>query len=152
MIDPANIIPKYYQLANIIRQEIDNGDYDPHDAILSERQLEKQYNLSRPTIRQAINLLERQGYVYRIHGKGTFVSPPKLQKGLLELTSFSEDMRSRGLTPGQKILAFGYVRPDKKTAQHLEITNPDQKVLRIKQQRPMRPWKSHWQIWKKRNI
>jgi GntR family transcriptional regulator len=61
--------------------------------------LEEQYNLSRPTIRQAIDLLERQGYLYRVHGRGTFVSPPKLQKGMLELTSFSEDMRNRGLTP-----------------------------------------------------
>ena len=88
MIDPANIIPKYFQLANILRGKIQNGEYAPQDAIPSERQLEMQYNLSRPTIRQALILLERQGYLYRVHGKGTFVSPPKLQKGMLELDQF----------------------------------------------------------------
>ncbi len=135
MIDPTGAMPKYYQLANILRLQIENGDYQPHDAIPSERQLEERYNLSRPTIRQSIDLLARQGYLYRVHGKGTFVSPPKLQKGMLELTSFSEDMRKRGLKPGHKILEFGYVVPDKKTSRQLEITDPKEKVLRIKRLR-----------------
>lgn len=135
MIDPTGAMPKYYQLANILRTQIENGEYQPHDAIPSERQLEERYNLSRPTIRQSIDLLARQGYLYRIHGKGTFVSPPKLQKGMLELTSFSEDMRKRGLKPGHKILDFGYVLPDKKTSRQLEISDPNKQVLRIKRLR-----------------
>lgn len=135
MIDPTGAMPKYYQLANILRQQIENGDYQPHDAIPSERQLEERYNLSRPTIRQSIDLLARQGYLYRVHGRGTFVSPPKLQKGMLELTSFSEDMRKRGLKPGHKILEFGYVLPDKTTRRHLEIADPQEQVLRIKRLR-----------------
>ena len=135
MIDPTDVIPKYYQLANILRQQIENGDFQPYDTIPSERQLEQRYNLSRPTIRQAIDLLSRQGYLYRVHGKGTFVSPPKLQKGMLELTSFSEDMRKRGLKPGQRILEFGYVKPDSKIRQQLVIPDKEKKVLRIKRLR-----------------
>ena len=135
MIDPTGAMPKYYQLANILRLQIENGEYQAHDAIPSERQLEDRYNLSRPTIRQSIDILARQGYLYRVHGKGTFVSPPKLQKGMLELTSFSEDMRKRGLKPGHKILEFGYVLPDKKTRRQLEIGDPQKKVLRIKRLR-----------------
>ena len=135
MIDPTDVIPKYYQLANILRQQIENGDFQPYDVIPSERQLKQRYNLSRPTIRQAIDLLSRQGYLYRVHGKGTFVSPPKLQKGLLELTSFSEDMRNRGLKPGQKILEFGYIKPDSKIRQQLVIPDSEKKVLRIKRLR-----------------
>jgi GntR family transcriptional regulator len=135
MIDPSNVIPKYYQLADILRQQIENEDFKAHESIPSERQLESRYNLSRPTIRQAIDLLSRQGYLYRVHGKGTFVSPPKLQKGMLELTSFSEDMRNRGLKPGQKILEFGYVEPNKETKRQLEITDEKKKVLRIKRLR-----------------
>ena len=128
MIDPANIVPKYYQLANILREKILNGEFSAQDAIPSERHLEETYNLSRPTIRQAIDLLERQGYLYRVHGKGTFVSPPKLQKGMLELTSFSEDMRNRGLEPGQRILEFGIVTPSPKIAHQLGLNAPDAKV------------------------
>ena len=135
MIDPSDVIPKYYQLAKILRQQIENGDFLPNDAIPSERKLEQRYNLSRPTIRQAIDLLGRQGYLYRVHGKGTFVSPPKLQKGMLELTSFSEDMRNRGLNPGQRILEFGYVKPASKVRRKLEIEDERMKVLRIKRLR-----------------
>ena len=134
-IDPSNIVPKYYQLANIIRQQIENGTFPSYTAIPSERQIEEQYSLSRPTIRQAIDILERQGYLYRVHGKGTFVSPPKLQKGILELTSFSEDMRNRGLEPGQQILEFGEIKPPAKVARQLEIKEPNRKVLRIKRLR-----------------
>jgi GntR family transcriptional regulator len=134
-IDPTDIIPKYFQLAKILRQKIENGEYNTQDVIPSERQLEEQYNLSRPTIRQAIDLLERQGFLYRVHGKGTFVSPPKLQKGMLELTSFSEDMRNRGLKPGQRILEFGYVKPSSKITRQLEIKDPDFQVLQIKRLR-----------------
>lgn len=135
MIDPSHIIPKYYQLASIIRQQVEEGRYNPHDPIPSERQLELQYSLSRPTIRQAIDLLERQGYLYRVHGKGTFVSPPKLQKGMHELTSFTEDMLSRGLVPGHKLLMFEEVIPPEKIAHQLEINDPLRKVLRIKRLR-----------------
>jgi len=134
-IDPSNIVPKYYQLANIIRQQIENGTFPAYTTIPSERQIEEQYSLSRPTIRQAIDILERQGYLYRVHGKGTFVSPPKLQKGILELTSFSEDMRNRGLEPGQQILEFGEIKPPAKVARQLEIKEPNRKVLRIKRLR-----------------
>ncbi|HAF61501.1 MAG TPA: phosphonate metabolism transcriptional regulator PhnF [Anaerolineaceae bacterium] len=131
-IDPSNIIPKYYQLANILREQIENGTWKANETIQSERQLEQQYNLSRPTIRQAIDLLISQGYLYRIHGRGTFVSPPKLQKGILELTSFSEDMRNRGLEPGQIMLEFGLIPPPKKIKTRLEISDSNKKVLRIK--------------------
>jgi len=131
VIDPGNIIPKYYQLANILRQKIEDGNWQQHECIPSERLLEEQYNLSRPTIRQAIELLVRQGYLYRVHGKGTFVSPPKLQKGLLELTSFSEDMRNRGLKPGQIFLDFGMVDPSPKVIRQLELPKGS-RVLRIK--------------------
>ncbi len=131
VIDPGNIIPKYYQLTSILRQMIEDGVWKQHEPIPSERQLEEQYNLSRPTIRQSIDLLVRQGYLYRVHGKGTFVSPPKLQKGILELTSFSEDMRNRGLKPGQIFLEFGMMDAPKKVAKQLELPR-NRKVLRIK--------------------
>ena len=97
MIDPYDEIPKYHQLARILRNKITDGEWEPQSAIPSpERQLEQQYRISRPTIRQAIELLIREGYLYREHGKGTFVMPQKLQKGLLELTSFSEDLINGG--------------------------------------------------------
>lgn len=135
IIDPNDFLPRYYQLANILRENIANGKFGPHQPIPSERQLETLYSVSRTTIRQAIDLLVRQGFLYREHGRGTFVSPQKLQKGISELTSFSEDMKQRGLTPGQKILDIGYVPPPEKVRQRLELPAGCEQVLRIERLR-----------------
>lgn len=121
IVDPNDYTPKYYQLATILRERISSGELTAHQPIPSERQLEEIYSVSRTTIRQAIDLLVRQGFLYREHGRGTFVSPQKLQKGISELTSFSEDMRSRGLEPGQKILEFKMVPPPEDVRQRLDL-------------------------------
>ncbi|MBN2256317.1 MAG: GntR family transcriptional regulator [Anaerolineaceae bacterium] len=131
IINPFNVVPKYHQLAAILKRKIDEGDWKTHTPIPSERQLEPLYNVSRATIRQAIDLLVRQGYLYREHGRGTFVSPQKLQKGIQELTSFSEDMLSRGMKPGQIILEVAEVEPTDQMRQRLEITSNTQKLTKI---------------------
>ena len=71
VIDPYNAIPKYHQLAGILRKKIVDGEWPPQSPIPSERQLEMIYSVSRPTIRQAIELLIHEGYLYREHGKGS---------------------------------------------------------------------------------
>jgi GntR family transcriptional regulator len=135
MIDPNDGLPRYYQLANILRESISDGRFESHQPIPSERQLESLYSVSRTTIRQAIGLLIRQGFLYREHGRGTFVSPQKLQKGISELTSFTEDMNRRGIVPGQKILEIGYVEPSESVRQHLELPVTCTQVLRIERLR-----------------
>lgn len=128
-IDPDAYVPRYYQLANILRESILDGKLAPHEPIPSERELEKIYNVSRTTIRPAIDILVRQGFLYREHGKGTFVSPPKLQKGISELTSFTEDMKRRGIVPGQKILSIGYVEPAEKVRAQLDLPKNVKEIL-----------------------
>jgi GntR family transcriptional regulator len=135
MIDPNDFLPRYYQLANILRESIAQGRFEAHQPIPSERQLEGLYSVSRTTIRQAIDLLIRQGYLYREHGRGTFVSPQKLQKGISELTSFSEDMKQRGILPGQRILEIGYVAPPEQVRLRLELPVDCEQVLRIERLR-----------------
>ena len=130
MIDPYDEIPKYHQLARILRKRSQDGEWEPQSAIPSERQLEQQYRISRPTIRQAIELLIREGYLYREHGKGTFVMPQKLQKGLLELTSFSEDLLKRGIKPGQVVRSLSREEPPENDPRKLDMP-VDGKTLRI---------------------
>lgn len=120
-VNPYDVIPKYYQLASILRRKIEAGEWPPRTPIPSERLLEVQYNVSRTTIRQAIDYLERQGYIYREQGRGTFVSPQKLQKGIQELTSFSEDMLRRGMQPGQVIRRIERLIPPSNVQQRLEL-------------------------------
>ncbi len=120
-IDPFTAVPKYFQLASILRQKIEDGEWEPRSPIPSERQLEVLYNISRTTIREAINSLVQQGYLYREHGRGTFVSPQKLQKGWMDLTSFSEDLVKRGIVPGQVIRSLARVIPPPRVLQRLEL-------------------------------
>lgn len=133
-VDPHNIIPKYYQLASILRQKIEDGEWPPRAAIPSERQLEKLYNVSRTTTREAIDSLVQQGYLYREQGRGTFVSPKKLQKGWMDLTSFSEDLTKRGIEPGQIIRSIERVEPAPRVLQRLDLP-PGSTVYRIERVR-----------------
>jgi len=130
-----DMLPRYFQLVTILRARIEAGEWQPHEAIPSERQLEVLYSVSRTTVRQAVGLLIRQGLVYQLHGKGTFVSPRKLQKGLVELTSFSEDMLQRGLLPGQRILELAEVEAPEQVRQHLELSPEVRTVTRLERVR-----------------
>jgi GntR family transcriptional regulator len=73
------------------------------DAIPSERQLCNQLGVSRLTVRAALDDLVREGLLVRRHGSGTFVSEPKIAQELT-MTSFTEDMRRRGMVPGSRTL------------------------------------------------
>jgi GntR family transcriptional regulator len=135
IVDPHDFLPRYYQLANILRERISKGEWKTRQPIPSERQLEKLFSISRTTIRQAIDLLVRQGFLYREHGRGTFVSPQKLQKGISELTSFTEDMKRRGIVPGQKILEIGHVQPPDEVRSRLELPADCAGILHIERLR-----------------
>jgi GntR family transcriptional regulator len=134
-INPNDMLPRYFQLVTILRAKIEAGEWQPHAAIPSERQLEVLYSVSRTTVRQAVGLLIRQGLVYQLHGKGTYVSPRKLQKGLVELTSFSEDMLQRELQPGQRILELAEVEAPEQVRQHLELSPDIRTVIRLERVR-----------------
>lgn len=133
-IDRRDRVPLYCQLKAIILERIESEELRPNDPIPSEKELIRQYGLSRTTVRQAISELVREGYIYRRRGKGTFVSRPKMQHGLRKLTSFSEDMRSRGFRPGARVLEFDRVRPPRKVAAYLELADDDEvyKVVRLR--------------------
>src|SRR4051794_5734365 len=73
------------------------------DAIPSERQLCHDLGVSRLTVRAALDDLVREGLLVRRHGSGTFVSEPKIAQELT-MTSFTEDMRRRGMVPGSRTL------------------------------------------------
>ena len=73
------------------------------DAIPSERQLSTDFGVSRLTVRAALDDLVREGYLVRRHGSGTFVSEPKIAQELT-MTSFTDDMRRRGLRPASRTL------------------------------------------------
>jgi len=74
-------------------------------AIPSERQLSADLGVSRLTVRAALGDLAREGYLVRRRGSGTYVQQPKISQELT-MTSFSEDMRRRGMVPGSRTLSM----------------------------------------------
>jgi len=102
-IDHASPIPKYLQLRTILLDLIDRElSYD--DPIPSERELSDRFGLSRMTVRDTVDRLVAEGRLYRVPAKGTFVARPTIEMPL-QLSSFSQDMRKRGLTPGARELS-----------------------------------------------
>lgn len=108
-IDPASPVPKYTQLRELLLGLIEEERLAVDSPIPSERELCQQYELSRMTVRQAVDQLVSEGRLYRVPGKGTFVARPKLDMPL-RLVSFTEDMQARGLVPGARELDRRSVR------------------------------------------
>ncbi|MFB9322680.1 GntR family transcriptional regulator [Cryptosporangium minutisporangium] len=102
LIDARSPVPKYYQLREILLDLIER-ELTVDAPVPSERELAARYGLSRMTARQAIEHLVSEGKLYRVQGRGTFVARPKIDMPL-RLTSFSEDMRARGMVPGARDL------------------------------------------------
>ncbi len=101
-------LPLYYQLKELLKSHIELGILKPGDCVPSERELVETYEISRPTVRQAINELVVEGLLTREKGRGTFVSVPKIKQWFLEsLSSFSEEMQKKGLAYSTKLLSLG---------------------------------------------
>src|SRR5699024_385163 len=100
MIDKNSPIPIYYQLEEHIKKLIQDGELTPGDMLPSEREYGERYSISRMTVRQAITNLVNGRILYRVKGKGTFVMEQKMEQDLQGLTSFTEDMKARGLKAG----------------------------------------------------
>mgnify|MGYP001166138963 FL=1 len=118
-------LPRYFQLKEIMREQIRSGDWKPGDLIPSERELGETYGISRMTARQAITELVNEGLLYREQGKGTFVSQHKITQQLIRLTGFTEDIRTRGQRPGTKVLSAQMYPADETTAERLRIKAGD---------------------------
>lgn len=104
LIDKESATPFYLQLKRVIETQVASGALPPHSRIPSERELSEQYGISRMTARRALLELTREGRIYTSVGKGTFVAEPKISQNLQSLTSFSEEMRARGMRPAARVL------------------------------------------------
>ncbi len=120
--------PKHAQLRDALA-ELAATELGPDAALPSERELMTTYDVSRDTVRKAINALVADGLLTRVHGRGTFVARPRLESRL-HLASFSQDMRRRGLTPSTRLLAVELDRPPADVAAALELDD-DAKAWRL---------------------
>ena len=102
-------------------------------AIPPERHLCVELGVSRLTLRAAVDQLVQEGYLVRKHGSGTFVSQPKIAQQLA-LTSFTEDMRRRGMEPSSRTLELSAGPAGPRLARRLQVS-PEERVLRIRRLR-----------------
>lgn len=125
MINSSSPVAMYYQLKEILVHEIQNGKWAPQTKMISEREIVETYNVSRVTARKAIELMAKEGYVYTVKGKGTFVKGKYIEQPLNHFYSFREDLRSRGVESRSQMCSFSIVEADEALANSLSVTAGD---------------------------
>jgi GntR family transcriptional regulator len=123
--------PKGEQLRSILEDLIDA--LKPGDPLPSERELAERYDVARMTVRAELTRLAAEGLVERVQGRGTFVAEARVAQAAA-LSSFTEDMRARGLKPGSRVLGQGMIAADDVVARRLEL-QPGTAVVRVRRVR-----------------
>lgn len=113
--------PLYAQIKEILRARILDGSYQPHQQMPSEADMMAAFGVSRITVRQALNDLQNEGLIFRIHGKGTFVSKPKAFQDLGRLQGFGEAMRQMGYETFARVLSIRTVTPPLQVTEKLQL-------------------------------
>ncbi|MBS1799638.1 MAG: GntR family transcriptional regulator [Acidobacteria bacterium] len=113
---------------------IQSGKLLEGDLLASEEELARSYQVSRMTARQALHGLKANGYAQSQKGRGTFVTKPKLEKNILHLRGFTEDMKQRGMVPSSKLLEQSVMKATEELAESLKI-QVDAPVMKLRRLR-----------------
>lgn len=120
--------PLHSQIREILRQRILDGTYQPQQQMPSESEMINAFGVSRITVRQALSDLQRAGLIFKIHGKGTYVSKPKAFQNISQLQGFGEAMSGMGYETFSQVVSIKTleagktVGPKLKAKEHEEIT------------------------------
>jgi GntR family transcriptional regulator len=101
-------IPLYLQIKSSLISMM--NEMKPSEMIPSEPELSKNFGVSRGTVKQAIVELVHEGLLYRIQGKGTFVSPPKIKRSFRKLPSFTDDIKRLGYKAVNRLIGFDTIK------------------------------------------
>ncbi|WP_412988767.1 GntR family transcriptional regulator [Pediococcus siamensis] len=122
--------PIYIQIHNEIKKSIEAGKWKIGDRIPAERDLAEQFNVSRMTLRQAIQTLVDEGILERRVGSGTFVANQKVQEKMSGVTSFTDLMLAQGKTPSSKTISYHAGQPSMSESEKLQLKDGEL-VLRM---------------------
>ena len=133
---PNSAMPIYLRLREAFKSAIQRGDLQPCDALPGERDLAVSFNVSRVTIRKALSGLVESGLLNQRQGSGTYVcaGPNRVEQALSRLTSFSDDMRLRGLEPSVVWLKREISHATPRQAMRLSLS-PNETMCRLKRLR-----------------
>lgn len=130
MIDKSQPIPLYYQVKESLLEKIKSRQFNIGDLIPSESELQESYQVSRITIRRAVQELVLEGHLYTQQGKGTFVSKPKASQELNRITSWVETVTALGMHPESKVIHFSEEQAPLNIAKMLDVPIAN-KILKI---------------------
>jgi GntR family transcriptional regulator len=114
-------LPLYSQLREKLRERILDGTYGAHQQLPTESELTRAYDVSRITVRQALSDLQKEGLLFKIRGKGSFVSKPKAFQDLARLQGFGEAMHRHGHETYNRLIGLRTLRPPKAVAARLGV-------------------------------
>ena len=134
-LDKSVPIPLYYQLKTLLLEEIKSNAYPVDSMIPTEKEISEMFEISRTTVRQAITELVREGWLYRVKSKGTFVAQRKIQQDFIRrLESFNEQIERTGRRPGTELLALEVVEMPERAAEAFGAA-PGEKVVYLHRKR-----------------
>lgn len=134
-LDLNSSAPLYKQLADIIREDILRGHLKADQQIPTEFELNEQYQVSRSTVRKAIESLVEDGLLVKIHGKGTFVAPPQIKHRRSSFYSSTKSMEMLGKSVTSRVLDAGLAIPDKSAIHFFNCEKSDEKVICVRRLR-----------------
>lgn len=120
--------PLWSQLANLLREKIEKGEYKVGDTLPPEMQLIDIYGVSRITVRQAMDNLMNEGYIERRRGKGTIVLN-RVENVSTAMKSSFKQLRENGEKAEKKIIEVNFVKAPKEVAEFFKITEDDNVIL-----------------------
>ena len=132
-------IPRYQWVYNSLKTQIEVGDYKVGDLLPPEPDLQKKFQVSRTTVRKAVEMLAQQGFLYTRQGRGTEVLDFKATQKLQYVTSFSETLREQGFTVAQTGISVDFVPAPRHIASDLKLDPGD----RLLEDRPCDPCQRH---------
>jgi GntR family transcriptional regulator len=115
-------VPFYAQIKQSLRAKILDGTYPPHAQLPPDSELSARFEVSRITVRQALNDLQKEGVIFKVAGKGSFVSTPKAAQQLTQLEGFGEAMSRLGYEIYNLVTSLLDVSANAEVAQQLGIT------------------------------
>ena len=121
----AAAVPLYYQLASILREHIVSGKYLAGDRLPTEEALARDYDVSRITIRQALGDLEKEGFIKREAGRGTFVADRRTFSNTFRMEGSLEDLISMGQSTTVRVLSLTTIKASASEADFLRLNLSD---------------------------
>lgn len=131
---PFAPVPLYNQLKELLRKQILDGTYPAETRMPSESELGDKFQVSRITVRQALGDLQKEGLIFKIHGKGTFVAKPKAFQNVSRLQGLAESLSQLGYEVINQLHSIKFINANNRIAERLQLTegSPVTEIKRVR--------------------